>query len=250
MQPQHRDPRMILDVIDAIYIINLKTRTDRLKEMQEQFARIGVDILDARSKVIVFEAVRPSEAGEFPTIGTRGCFMSHLGVLEDAIRKGFERVLICEDDLDFSEAFISRQNFYARWFNEQQWDLFYLGYGPDSLEIKIAESLDVHRFYADEFVQNLHFVALNGSVIAKLADFLKKMLQRKAGSPDGGPMHVDGAYNWYRKVNTDTKTWAAVPVLGVQRASRTDIHELRWFDKFSLTSMLINRARNLKNKIR
>jgi GR25 family glycosyltransferase involved in LPS biosynthesis len=41
---------MILDVIDAIYIINLKTRTDRLKEMQEQFARIGVDILDARRR--------------------------------------------------------------------------------------------------------------------------------------------------------------------------------------------------------
>ncbi len=73
------------------------------------------------------------------------------------------------------------------------------------------------------------------------------LLTRKAGDPDGGPMHIDGAYSVYRKINPSVITLYAAPALGYQRSSRTDIHNLQWYDKTPLISSLVVLARKIKN---
>jgi hypothetical protein len=44
-------------------------------------------------------------------------------------------------------------------------------------------------------------------------------------------MHVDGAYSWFRANHPHLLTSVANPELGHQRASRTDVHDLRWHDR-------------------
>jgi hypothetical protein len=66
-------------------------------------------------------------------------------------------------------------------------------------------------------------VAFKAPVISELVSFMEAMLQRPAGSPNYGPMHVDGAYTVFRQQNPHHGTMAAFPPLGRQRSSRSDI---------------------------
>lgn len=75
-----------LDMFERIHVINLSSRADRRAEMAEQLQRIGRSI--DTPTVRVFDAVRPAAAGPFSTIGTRGCFTRHLGILRDARAAG------------------------------------------------------------------------------------------------------------------------------------------------------------------
>jgi hypothetical protein len=90
-------------------------------------------------------------------------------------------------------------------------------------------------------------VTFQGEAIAAAVRYLEAILARPAGDPDGGPMHVDGAYNWFRRANPQFKTVLAIPELGFQRASRTDIHDLRWYDKTPLIRNAVAGLRWLKN---
>src|ERR1700759_1624099 len=98
--PQRMSP------FDAIYINNLASRPDRRAQMRSQLRRVGLDP-DA-PPVTFFDAVRPDTAAGFPTLGARGCFLSHLGVLRDAHAAGHRRILVLEDDLNFADDFARR----------------------------------------------------------------------------------------------------------------------------------------------
>jgi hypothetical protein len=59
-------------------------------------------------------------------------------------------------------------------------------------------------------------------------------------------MHVDGAYTWFRASHPEMRTWIAVPELGHQRQSRTDIHPLRWYDRWPVVRELAQWARRVR----
>ena len=94
-----------LDYFEKVYVINLASRVDRREEMAEQFQTIGRGL--NQLNIQLFEASRPENAGDFPSIGARGCFMSHLRILQDASAKGHARILIVEDDLNFASDFVA-----------------------------------------------------------------------------------------------------------------------------------------------
>jgi hypothetical protein len=96
----------------------------------------------------------------------------------------------------------------------------------------------------------LHFVCFRGAVIEELPRYLRRILERPPGNPEGGPMHVDGALCWFRVAFPQFRTLAVTPPLGVQRSSRTDIHELRWFDRSPLTRGLAQSLPRLKRGVR
>src|SRR6187455_1810074 len=95
------------DLFDSITIINAAHRTDRLKEMRGTLRRVGWD--PDGPKVIWFPAIDPETAAGFRTPGSRGCFLSHIAVLNIACNAGHQRVLVLEDDCDFSPDFPDRQ---------------------------------------------------------------------------------------------------------------------------------------------
>src|SRR5689334_12871580 len=85
-------------IFDEVRIINLVDREDRRREMSRQLERLGASPANAS----FFEAHRPVSRGEFPSLGARGCFESHLAVLSGARDRGVETLLLLEDDFEFS----------------------------------------------------------------------------------------------------------------------------------------------------
>lgn len=233
------------EYFQRIYIINLPERTDRRQEMEAQLSSVGLG--KTSSPVQFFQAIRPVDAGEFPTIGTRGCFLSHLGVLKDAMQHGFARILILEDDLNFSTDFKDRIQGVVDVLSEKPWGMFYGGYS--SLPVG-SDEYGLVCIPSSQGVQTSHFIGVNTSALPALTAYLEKMLQRPGGDPLGGPMHVDGAYSWFRKEHPDVLTLAVVPELGYQRSSRTDIHDLQWHDRLPLVKDGVALLRRVRNALR
>jgi GR25 family glycosyltransferase involved in LPS biosynthesis len=171
--------------------------------------------------------------------------MSHLGVLRKATQMGCSRVLIFEDDLSFAADFNARLEQSVKTLTAELWDVFYGGY-------RLAPwrdlSLGAPAIAPDQELRCSHFVALQSPAMRLAVPFLEAMLMRPGGHVDGGPMHVDGAYNWLRRRNPKLITRLAVPQLGYQRSSRTDVHSLRWFDRLPVlrqATAAVRRVRNL-----
>jgi hypothetical protein len=232
-----------LDLFQRIYVINLVTREDRRREMADQLARIGLSF--DSPQVRLFPAVRPESAGDFPSVGARGCFLSHLGILRQSASEGLERILIVEDDLNFVADFVPRAASLVPRLLGTRFEIFYGGY-----ELGMIPGATGDGYWMAEpaqAIQTTHFIGFHGEAIAAAAAYLAAMLERPAGDPDGGPMHVDGAYSWFRRSRPDLLTILALPQLGYQRASRTDIHELAWFDRLPVVRELVSAVRRARN---
>jgi glycosyl transferase family 25 len=215
-----------------VYVINLEFRTDRRVEMQRQLARIGWS-------ATFFPAIRPDDAGDFDTIGTRGCFLSHLGVLKHAAKQDRDMVLM-EDDLTFSEDFSNLWCSAYEALQTNRWSIFYPGH------LLTNAPLGLHRVNPTKGLWCAHFMVIKKENIAMLADALDTMLSRPGGHPLGGPMHVDAAYNSVRAQNAQLETYIYSPVLGYQRASRSDISINRWYDNIKTLRPAINFLRRFK----
>lgn len=215
---------MLNQYFQHIYVINLKSRADRRREMAHELARIGLSFDD--DAVTLFSAVKPAERGAFPSIGARGCFLSHLNILTDAAARNFQSIAILEDDLAFAPDFMTRVSAMLEALQQRDWSIFYGGYEQAQFNQEGLQEVP-----AKMALRTTHFVCFNGPAIALTKQYLEVMSARPAGDAQGGPMHVDGAYCWLRKDMPQLKTFAAAPPLGVQRSSRSDIAPLRWYDR-------------------
>lgn len=228
---------------DAVYIINLPSRADRRAEIAEQLARIGSKI--DQGKVHLHSASRPETAGGFPTVGAHGCFLSHLSVLKRAVAEGRERILILEDDVDFAPDFIPAARRLLGDSKVADGSVLYLGFLQARPPIPSHEAgwslLD-----KGTAIVGAHMVSFDRRSLELAIPYLEAMLERSPGDQLGGPMHVDGAYNWFRRNHEGVRTMLCIPPLGLQRASRTDIHPLRWFDRSPLTRSLVTALRKAR----
>ena len=231
-----------LTVTGPMMTINLPYRVDRRREFTDQLRRVG--LCPDHPQFRLFEAIHPNDAAGFPTPGARGCFLSHLGVLQEALAEGRESVLICEDDLDFASDLIQRLPSLTVQLKQRTWSLFYGGYQtPPEGEMVAPGLMKVepgHRMICS------HFYAVRGEAIADLVCYLQAILTRLPGDPAGGPMHVDGAISRFRADHCYYVTLAATPPIGVQRSSRTDIHPLRWFDRWPLVRDWVSGLRRMR----
>ena len=234
----------IFDFFQRFYVINLPSRSDRRQAVLSDLASAGVLANDP--KLRIFSAMRPGDQGDFPSIGARGCYMSHLGVLKEALAQGLENVVIIEDDLILEPPSLRSQPQLLKTLREENWDIAYLGHienyeNPNALPAwKIT----------DQPLVCAHFIAFNGKVIPAIVSFLEACLKRPEGHPDGGPMHVDGAYNVFRKLNPEIKTLICMPSLGGQRSSRSDIYSNKWFDRLPVFRQTVGLVRRFINFFR
>lgn len=235
-------PAHPLEQFDRIFLINLAMRPDRLREMGEQLRRIGLSL--DWDRLTVFDAVRPDAAGAFPTLGARGCFMSHLGVLREAERLGLKRMMVWEDDLDFTDDFLETLERMRPTLDAEPWSMFYGTYAaPDGVP---GGGGLLTRATPDTRIDTTQFMAFQGDAIRAAADYLEKMLVRPAGHPEGGPMHVDGALNWFRRAHPERIVLIATEQMGLERPSRTDVHDLAWFDRMPVVRDAVAALRKLK----
>jgi len=232
----------IFGLFEQVRIINLVDRPDRRREMTEQLKRLGA----TAPNVEFYDAQRPDEAGDFPSLGARGCFDSHLSVLRSARDAKAKSLLILEDDLDFTRDGRDRFDGVIANLSVRPWDFFY---GAHVLDANGRSGLA--EVAADEPVMTASCLAFSGDVIPPLVDFLEGILGRPGGSPDYGPMHVDGAYTVFRMLNPQRRTLAAFPTLGRQRSSPSDITPgSMLLDRWSMTRPLAALLRGGYNRIR
>lgn len=207
---------MPFDKFDRIRVINLRHRKDRRSEMEAQLARVGL-LGDPRVEFHVASA--PAEPGPFSSRGAHGCFLSHHTLLKEAAEAG-QSVLILEDDCDF----LRDSATYAL----PDFDVFYGGYTASD-----------PRNPADSEIIGAHFMGYSARAAQAAAKYLTDYLRpdfppdpKAAAEPGYNPAirpPIDGALVWFRRAHPELRTVFAT--LGVQRASRTDIGEQRWFDR-------------------
>jgi glycosyl transferase family 25 len=232
---------------DAIYLINLPERVDRRRELLSELRSVGLSDDDGR--LIWVAAVRPAEAGEFPSIGSRGCFLSHLECLKSARARGFRRILILEDDAHFTRV---REPVFAETLLALQntsWSVWYGGYHLHEGEAAQDVRHGLQAISPATGIRTSHCVAFQADAIDSALAFLQLILTRPAGHPEAGPMHIDGAYSTWRALNPGATTLIAVPPLCLQRASRSDIAGRRWFDHAPLIRHGVDLLRRFRNRI-
>lgn len=228
-----------LDKFERIEIINLPKRADRRRAVRAELSSLGMHINGTR--ISFLEAVRPEDSGEFDTIGTRGCFLSHLSALEKAERDNVNSLLILEDDVSFSVTERMQLDTALAALEGMSWDLFY---GGSPVEVT---GNPLTRIDPDTPVMLAHFIAFSREGIRVAVPYLRAILERPAGSAEGGPMHVDGAYSWLRRANPQLTAFAATPIVAHQRSSKTDIHHHRGLDRVPILRALLSAARAFKN---
>jgi hypothetical protein len=113
---------------DAAYVINLANRTDRWESITEKAQKAGLPITR-------WEAFPASKVDlEIHRIGNRvkkpscvACTLSHFGIYRDALEKGYERILILEDDADVPpDLYEKLEDFFTK-TQLNDFDLLYLG---------------------------------------------------------------------------------------------------------------------------
>ncbi len=254
------------DFFERIYIINLPERVDRRRAITRELEEFGIS--PSCKKIEIFPAIRPTDAGAFPNIGTLGCYLSHLEILRQVQKQGLKNVLILEDDVCFSKRFKLEEKQLIAQLVSVKWDMIYLGYFP-------YHGFDYSAYYGNTFnsnnfcsisiltaekppLQGGHFYGVNNSIFARLIDFLEQLLEERFQAPpaslDQDPLHLDGAYvdtayHIFRSQNPDIITQVACPNLGWQRNSRSDIR-ISKVDQIPFLAPLLDAVRPLKTALK
>jgi glycosyl transferase family 25 len=228
----------LLEFFPRTRIINLPARRDRRRETTQEFARCAL-ALDP-SGVAFFDAISPVDSGGFPSPGVRGCFLSHLAVVEEARDARQGHLLVLEDDIAFSREVARHGQAAVEALGRLDWDLAFFGHALPRAPGPIA------WLPAPAPMTLAHFYAVNARTLAPLAAFLRRVLATPPGHPDGGPMHYDGALNTFRCQHPAVVALALSRSLGYQRPSRTDLHEVSSLDRHGLLQPVASLLRGVK----
>lgn len=229
----------IINRFDRSYIINLRDRPDRKREVIAEFARAGIPL--PHPKIEFYTAERPAEQGDFPSLGARGIFNSNRDVLRRAIADDLSNLLVFEDDVFFRDVPATEVAKVAAALDQEKWDIVYFGYihPPDSaLAGPLAQS--------DLLTIGGHFYGINGPFIRYMARYMDDCAARPPRHRLGGPTSRDGAFNHVRLIDPDIKVLLAVPNLAVQRYSPSDLSPSR-IDSIPILAPVLKTWRRYRN---
>jgi len=134
---------------DCVYVINLEHRTDRWESVSKFAIEAGLEI----NRWNAFKA----DDVDFDThrIGTRvkkksciACSLSHVGVYRDALSKGYDRILVLEDDVNIPTNLYEQMEeaFNKDSLDEIGFDLLYVGSANKYPAARISDSLSLSQY--------------------------------------------------------------------------------------------------------
>jgi glycosyl transferase family 25 len=230
------------DYFGAAFVINLNERIDRRRDFEEEIRPIW-------GAIPIYPAAKFTDPAGFETAGWRGCFHSHLGCLRYAHAKALDSILIMEDDLTLCSSLPRLTPAIIEKIRLMDWDLLYFGHErTGDIPRANGNTSSVTFIEASGELLCAHFYAVRGRIISRLIEHFER--NERTIPPDDryGPMLPDGALNTFRRYNPDIKTYLAVPKLGWQRPSRSDL-TARYFDRFRVLRPIIDRARSAKHRL-
>ena len=189
----------------ALYI-NLASRTDRKQHVENQMKLVG--ILAER-----FNAIKLPD-------GALGCSMSHLKCLQMAKEKGWDHVLICEDDITFTNPGLFMQQMNKFLSKQENWDVVLLA----------GNNMPPYKQVEDYCVQVTRCQTTTGYLVKshyydKLIDNIKTGMNMLVRNRD---MHKVYAIDKYWFLLQDKDLWFLItPLSVVQREDYSDIEKRR-----------------------
>lgn len=195
------------DNIDAIFVVHLQSRKDRLEQINDIFSAINI------TKHKIVNAVPHS----CPPVG---CSLSHIMALAECMHLRARTCLILEDDFDLSATPVAAQKALNNFFNNgpSDWDVLLVSgwlRESESTEYDFLKRVRSAQT-ASGYIVNEHYVPV------MLQNFLESSLQlnKDCGSYD------DFALDQYWKRLQGRGQWYAFsPLLGRQRPSYSDIEK-------------------------
>jgi len=111
-----------------ISFINLDIRKDRLKHMNTELQRVGINAI--RQRAIPWKEA-DYKSHKYATMfnrtpGAIGCHLSQVEVMKKALEVS-AHAFVMEDDLVFCSDFHERIAYIENWLNGKQWDVLWLG---------------------------------------------------------------------------------------------------------------------------
>lgn len=194
--------------IDKIIYINLATRNDRKTQLLDDLKRLNAP----EDKILRFEAIKHN-------LSYIGCALSHRNVLEICIENGWQRVMILEDDMQFTQdpSDIVRLENTLNLLDDIEWDVFF----PSSNYFELSKTpyaddiVQVHSAYTTHcyIVNQNYFETLHRAVNQNIFQLLKFKQESDA---------IDVLYENLMKCDT----WLGLyPMIGFQRSSYSDIRK-------------------------
>jgi hypothetical protein len=235
----------LLKYFGGAFLINLPERKDRLRTATKELARIGWSV--GSNGVEIYVARKFSDRARFPSSpGVRGCFHSHWECIRRAYAQGKNSVLLIEDDIGLSPSIPGLTPGIISQLESKTWDFFYLGHEyTGDIECANARTSEVKLLPVKTEIRTTQFYAVHGRIFSRLLEHLDRVASGTEGDQEFGPMPIDGAFNIFRRINPDVRGFMAVPKLGWQRPSRSDITP-KPFDQFVYLRPFIRALRNIK----
>jgi GR25 family glycosyltransferase involved in LPS biosynthesis len=199
-------------ICDKVYVINLQKEKERLNAFDTQMSknRIKYERYNAVLGTKVLKDERLSDyCNTFCTDGMKGCALSHRSIWEDVVKKGYQNVLICEDDAMISDSFDRDfQNCY--YHIPKDYDVLYLGclFGckDDSVLNKVVTK--INGFEPQDI--NEKVVEIKGTV--GLHCYMVSLEGAKKLIAHPITFHVDAQVMYWIKLY-DYKSYAVNPIL-------------------------------------
>ena len=187
----------------ALYI-NLASRTDRKQHVESQLKLVGISAER-------FNAIKLPD-------GALGCSMSHLKCLQMAKEKGWDHVLICEDDITFTNPGLFIQQINKFLSKQENWDVVLLA----------GNNMPPYKQVDDYCVQVTRCQTTTGYLVKshyydKLIDNIKTGMNMLVRNRD---MHKIYAIDKYWFLLQDKDSWFLItPLSVVQREDYSDIEK-------------------------
>ena len=194
-----------LEDITNIFYINLDHRTDRKDHVETQLSKIGLQGFQR------FSAIKMAN-------GAVGCSMSHLKLLQLALKSGLDHVLIVEDDIEFldPELFKAQLN---RFLKEQTlWDVILFA-GNNMPPYTIMDDTCVKVSHCQTTTGYL----VNGHYIEKLMNNIRTGLTNLLRNPEKRLLYAIDMY-WLSLQKSD-QWFLITPLTVVQRDDYSDIEK-------------------------
>ena len=193
-----------LDDIKYAYYINLEHRVDRREHVENQLANIGI-------KGERFNAIKMEN-------GAIGCSMSHLKLLQEAVKNNLPHILIVEDDITFLEPELFKTQINKFLELHESWDVVLLA-GNNMPPYKKVDNTCVKVSRCQTTTGYL----VNGHYIKILMQNIKMGLTNLLNKPDD---KVNFAIDKFWFILQESSKWyLIIPLTVIQREDYSDIEK-------------------------
>lgn len=116
-----------------IYVINLKKRYDKNLLMKIKLDLIGIkdytvfEGIDGKSESLEEICNKINVYGKFKSRGAIGLILTYIELLNDIYLKGYDNVLILEDDVNCHKSYLKLISLLSSILNDKQYDIIWLG---------------------------------------------------------------------------------------------------------------------------